>query len=306
MIKYSIIVPVYQGEKTLDKLVESILSAFSQEEQSYEIIFVYDCGKDKSWDVLTMLKKKYPEIIKLIKLSRNYGQHNALICGFEYASGEFIITMDEDLQHDPADAFKLVKEQQKGDYDVVYGKYDTRKHSFYRNITSQMMKELIRKGIPDLHSDYSAFRLIKIDTAKATIDMRNSYTFIDGYLSWVTQSFSSCIVSHKERYGGKSSYTFSKLLEHSINIFVTFSNYPIRLLTKCSIILFVISFVYAVYVMINKLVYDSYVAGYATFVIMGGMGISLILIALGILGEYIYRINLKTTRKPNYNVKDII
>ena len=134
--------------------------------------------------------------------------------------------------------------------------------------------------------------------------MQHSYTFVDGYLSWVTNSNSHVIVNHREREEGGSSYSLRKLIEHSINIFVTFSNYPIRLLSKFSILLFLISFLYAIFVIVNKLIYDNYIVGYATYIIIAGMGISFILLALGILGEYIYRINLKTTKRPNYKVRE--
>ncbi len=304
MLDFSVIIPVYQGEKTLEKLVSKLIEYFSSTNYRYEFIFVYDCGLDNSWEVLVKEKNKYPDLIKLVKLSRNFGQHNAIICGFEYAEGDFIVTMDEDLQHLPVDIEKLIKEQQRGDFDVVYGKYDELKHSLFRNTTSEIFRKMLKKGVPDLYEHYSAFRLIKNEIAKATIEMQNSYTFVDGYLSWVTNSNSHVIVNHREREEGGSSYSLRKLIEHSINIFVTFSNYPIRLLSKFSILLFLISFLYAIFVIVNKLIYDNYIVGYATYIIIAGMGISFILLALGILGEYIYRINLKTTKRPNYKVRE--
>lgn len=302
---YSIIIPVYNGEQTVENLYTRIKQFFT-DKYLYEVIFVYDCGKDNSWEVLLKIKMQNPQNVKLIRLSRNYGQHNALICGFEYAKGDFIVTMDEDLQHAPEDIQKLIDKQNEMDYDVVYGKYEIRNHSGFRNAGSSMLKRIIDVGIPDIHPDYSAFRLIKAGIAKSCITMRNSYTFLDGYISWITTNCSSCIVSHSERQGGVSAYTFSKLINHTINIFVTFSNLPIRFLTKLSFFVLFVMTLYSTYIIIRKLVFNDLAMGYPSLVIIVGFGVGLIMLALGIIGEYIYRINLKTTQRPNYNIDKTI
>lgn len=304
-MQYSIIIPVYNGEQTVEKLYDRIKQFFA-DKYNYEVIFVYDCGKDNSWEALLRIKKQNPQNVKLIRLSRNYGQHNALICGFEYAKGDFIVTMDEDLQHAPEDIQKLIDKQNEMDYDVVYGKYEIRNHSGFRNAGSSMLKRIIDVGIPDIHPDYSAFRLIKAGIAKSCITMRNSYTFLDGYISWITTNCSSCIVSHSERQGGVSAYNFSKLINHTINIFVTFSNLPIRFLTKLSFFVLFVMTLYSTYIIIRKLVFNDLAMGYPSLVIIVGFGVGLIMLALGIIGEYIYRINLKTTQRPNYNIDKTI
>jgi len=305
-MNYTVVIPVYNGETTVKPLFEKIKSFFLSNEYTYELIFVYDCGQDNSWDILYDLKAKNPSVIKLIKLSRNFGQHNALICGFEYAIGEFIITMDEDLQHAPEDIANLISKQKEADYDVVYGKYDKLKHSFFRNISSRIAKKIISIGIPDLHHDYSAFRLIKTSVAKATIEMRNSYTFLDGYLAWITKNIDSCIVTHNTRAGGVSAYNLNKLINHSINIFITFSNFPIRFLSKLSIGIITAMCIYAIYIVGRKIIYNDFAMGYPSLILLIGFGVGLIMFALGIIGEYIYRINLKTTRRPNYKIDTIL
>lgn len=306
MAVYSIVIPIYNGEKTVTKLFELINHFFSSRIIGFEVIFVHDCGPDNSWNVLIELKKKYPNNIKLIRLGRNFGQHNAIICGFEYAEGDFIITMDEDLQHNPNDIQKLIDEQKINDYDVVYGKYEERKHSIFRNVTSSILKKLIEIGIPEIHKDYSAFRLIKSDVAKSTIEMRNSYTFLDGYLSWITNHVSSCNVTHSERQGGTSSYTMIKLLNHSINIFITFSNLPIRILGRISFLVLLVMGIYSIYIVARKILLNDIALGFPTLILSIGIGVGLIILSLSILGEYIYRINLKTTKRPNYKVKELI
>jgi len=306
MIQYSVIIPVYNGELTVKPLFERIRSFFNTYEFTYEVVFVYDCGKDNSWNTLMQMKIAYPDNIKLIKLSRNFGQHNALICGFEYASGSFIVTMDEDLQHAPEDIVKMINKQKEADFDVVYGKYEELKHSLFRNLSSKVLKKIIEVGVPEIHHDYSAFRLIKSSIAKSTIEMKNSYTFLDGYLSWITSHVGSCLVTHCERQGGVSAYTLKKLINHTINIFITFSDQPVRFLSKFSIGLLITMFLFAIYIIVRKMLYNDFAMGYPSLILAIGFGVGFIMFALGIIGEYIYRINLKTTKRPNYNIDKIL
>ncbi|WP_046755610.1 glycosyltransferase family 2 protein [Kordia jejudonensis] len=299
----SIIVPVYNGEKTLEALYSQIATFCDAEKLHYEVVFVHDCGPDNSLSILKKLQKNHPKHIKVLQLTRNYGQHNAIIAGFGSCEGDMIITMDEDLQHLPKDIKNLLNKQKEGDYDVVYGVNKTSEHSRFRNITSRIMKKVLSYAIENLHKDYSAFRLIKRDIALQLIEMQNSYTFLDGYLSWITNHVSSTTVEHKERFAGESSYTMKKLIEHSINILFTFSNIPIRILSYSSIIIFFITLMYSIYIVVRKLVYDDLIAGFPTLIIAIGIGVSLLLLGLGIIGEYTYRINLKTTKRPNYTIK---
>ncbi len=301
----SIIIPVYNGEGTLNQLFHQIKVFCELKHYSFEVVLVWDCGPDKSLEVIISLKNKFPTLIKAIKLSRNFGQHNAIICGFEIAKGDYIITMDEDLQHLPDDIEFLIQKQKEGDFDVVYGNYEKRKHSGFRNITSLLLKRFIKIGIPELHQDYSAFRILKSSTAKSTIEMRNSYTFLDGYISWITTNTSSCIVSHHERAAGSSSYSIKKLIAHSINIFVTFSDLPIKIVTWSSIGFFLFTFGYSAWVLLQKLIYNNLVPGFASMIILLSFGIGSILLALGILGQYLHRINLKTTKRPNFVCSEI-
>lgn len=214
--------------------------------------------------------------------------------------------MDEDLQQHPKDIINLIKKQQETNCDVIYGTYlpHNIKHIFFRKITSNLLKNILQIAIPDLHPDYSSFRLIHKNTAKQICKMHNSYTFIDGYLSWITSNIDSYIVGHYSRYAGKSSYTLKKLLEHSINIFITFSKLPIRLLSYCSVIIFIFSIIMSSYLIIQKLYYNDLLIGYASLMVTITFGISFILMGIGILGEYICQINEKATNKPIYIVKD--
>lgn len=299
----SVVIPVFRATHTLVEIAERFNLLFS--EKRFELIFVFDSGKPEA---LLSLKSfvEQNENCKAIVLNRNYGQHNAIICGIEEAKGEFIVTMDEDLQHLPEDLKQIISKQQETDADVVYGVYDEKNHSIFRNITSRLANRLLKIGIPELHSDYSAYRLIKSSVAKKMVDMRNSYTFLDGYLSWLTSDVQSVTIRHQESQAGESSYTFKKLLNHTINIFVTFSDLPIKLLSIGSFVFILFSVGYSLYIIISSFTNTNYEAGFPTFVAFLGFGFGMVLFGLGVIGEYIARINYKTTQKPNYFIKEII
>lgn len=301
--KFSLVIPCYRSTTSLVELVSQCIHLYK--EYIVEIILVYDCGNEKTWLTIGQLVEKYDKVIG-IKLSRNYGQHNATIAGFSYINSDFVITMDEDLQHKPEYIEKLFVKQIEEDVDLVYGVYEEKNHSWYRNTTSRILNKLLNIGIPELHSDYSSYRLIKSSIARKTCDMNNSYTFLDGYLTWLTSSVSSVKVKHFESLSGPSSYTFKKLVEHSINIFITFSSLPIRLLTYSAIVFFVLSFSYSIYIIISALLILNYASGFPTIVAILGFGFGFVLLGMGILGEYIQRINLKTSKRPSYIITEII
>jgi glycosyltransferase involved in cell wall biosynthesis len=298
---YSVVVPVFHGQDTLRLLTEKLHEFFSKAGYSYELVFVHDGGHIAAWDVVLQLRQEFgPTCVKAIRLSRNFGQHNALLCGFRHASGQFIVTLDEDLQHSPADIGLLIQHQADGNFDVVYGCYESQQHAGWRNLTSGLLRRMLRVGIPELHANYSAFRLLKIGVARHCLTIRNSYTFLDGYLTWVTNSVASVPVTHQPRFAGRSSYTASRLIRHSLNIFFTFSDVPVRLLSYASLLVFALTTIYSSYILLRKLFFNDLLPGFASLIIAIGFGVGLLLLGMGILGEYIHRINLKTTRRPDF------
>lgn len=302
----SFIIPVYCGEHTVEPLFKAIQNTCHKNQYNFEVIFIWDCGPDNSWDSILKLKNEFPRKIKAIRLARNFGQHNAIICGFANSSGEFLVTLDEDLQHDPDDVRLLVDKQREKDYELVYGYYPDRHHSWFRNITSKILRKVLTFGIPNLHKDYSSYRLIKRDLALATLEMQNSYTFLDGYISWITNNVGSVFVSHNPRLKGESSYNMRKLISHSVNIFVTFSNLPIKIVTFLSLLFFVFTFGYAFYILLQKLIFNNLIPGFASITVLIGFGIGSILFGISVIGEYIHRINLKTTKRPNFRISQIL
>ena len=176
-VEYSIVIPVYNSEKTLAKLVSRIQSTFKELNKSFELIFVDDCSQDNSWPVLQQLHKDYPNL-KIIRLLRNFGQHNATLCGFSQVSGKFVITMDDDLQHPPEEIPKLINEINKGYY-VIFAKYRIKYHNKIENYFSGKYQWFIHYilGIPE-SIIVTGFAIFTSDVIKNMISIKSSYVFL--------------------------------------------------------------------------------------------------------------------------------
>jgi glycosyltransferase involved in cell wall biosynthesis len=300
----SIVIPVFRGRDTLAALVNQLKRALACEQ--FEVVFVFDGGEKDSWVSVKRLQQEHT-FIKAIKLSRNFGQHNATICGFEHCSGEVVVTMDEDLQHSPNDILPLIQYLKENDLDVVYGKYMTLNHNLFRNLTSTIVKKTLKIGMPDLYPDYTSFRVIRSEIAKELPKMNNSYTFLDGYISWLTTNIGSVSVAHHTDEAGESGYTFYKLFSHMLNIFFTFSALPIRIVSVAALAFFIVTLVFTLYVVLRAIFEpDYFLLGYPSLISIIGFGFSLTLYGMGILGEYIQRVNAKTTKRPNYLVSEVV
>lgn len=258
---YSVVVPVYRGELTLERLASEIVRYFNSEKLTFEIIFIDDLAADNSWDVIKSLKRVYGNQIRGIRLSHNYGQHNALICGIRNATGEFIITIDEDLQQSPADIRILIDKQKESDYDLVYGRFGRLRHNKFRNLTSLLLKKLLRIGLPGLHPDYSAFRLIKGEVAKKAISKATSYAFVDVFFPRRDYKISSIEVEHSKREAGISSYSIPKLINHSVNIFINYSVPFVRVSTWILLLLIFLLFAFGAYLEIQYIIQKTDLSG---------------------------------------------
>jgi polyisoprenyl-phosphate glycosyltransferase len=224
-MKLSFIIPVFNGEQTIQKLFEALKAECKNSDQQFEVIFVWDCGPDNSWDKILNIKAEYPTETKAIKLGRNYGQHSAVICGISYSEGDFILTMDEDLQHSPTYIKSLLEKQSENDYDVVYGFYPNPVHSWFRNMASRVLRITLVGTIPGLNKYYSSFRLLKRNTAIEILEQQSDYPFIDGLLARITQKVGYVKLDHGPRLSGVSSYSIMKLMNHSFRILMNYSIY---------------------------------------------------------------------------------
>jgi polyisoprenyl-phosphate glycosyltransferase len=296
----SIVVPVFGGSAALAELRERLQSTMASAGLTWELILVDDRGRAESWPVIRQLCADHPEVTG-VRLSRNFGQHAATICGIEHSRGDWIITMDDDLEH-PPEAIPLMLNAGSEDSPLIYGLFPRRTHSEIRNLSSELMRWTLKRAFPDLNEHYSSFRAIHAPLARQLTRFRLSKPYIDGMLSWMTSSARTVEVEHGERRHGESAYTWRKLFSHAVNIFVTFSQLPLRIASYGGAALSVASFAYMLFVVYGYFSGRITNPGYTSLmsVILFACGIQLLI--LGVLGEYVGKLMGAAYRKPTYLV----
>jgi glycosyltransferase involved in cell wall biosynthesis len=298
----SVVVPVYRAENTLRELYRRLVAVMESIGLSFELILVEDSGGDQSWRVIQEIAMEDGRV-RGVKFSRNFGQHAATICGFAESRGEWVVTLDDDLEQAPEHIPALYERALQG-ADLVYGVYLERTHSKWRNITSAVARWMFSKAIPSLNYAYTSYRVIRGDIARALTQFDSPYPFVDGYLSWLTNNYAAVSIPHDSRAHGTSNYTLKKLVTHTINIFVTFSDLPLRMATWIGFTAFFMGVGWLAIIFLSFLTGKVTVSGYAS--IMAGIlafgGVQLLV--LGVFGEYLGRINFKSSRKPLYLVRE--
>ena len=299
----SIVVPVYNSEKTLSQLVERVEKALSPISDKFELILVNDCSQDGSWDVITDLAKKKSWIVA-INLRRNFGQHNALLCGIRIAKYAYTITIDDDLQHPPEEIHKLLAEIDNG-MDVVYGIPKKMPHSNWRNFFSKYTKLFLARsiGIPRVRN-ISAFRAFKTSLRDSFANFNSPDVFIDALLSWGTSRFGTVSVNEMPRAAGKSNYNLWKLVKMSLLILTGFSTAPLRFASLIGFAFTLLGGVILLYVLI-RYVTEGSIPGFpflaSAITIFSGTQ----LFALGIFGEYLGHIFERSSSRPSYLIDEI-
>lgn len=303
-LNYSIVIPVYRSQNTLQKLHLRLKKTLGQQKYKYEIIYVDDGSDDNSCFILEEIFKKEKNV-KVIRLAHNFGQHNALMCGFSYAKGDFIITLDDDLQNPPEEIPKLIDKQIKGNYDLVYGKYDLKRHGNLRNLGSALI-QFIYQRIFRVKGRLTSFRLIRQNIVKEILKYQKHFTFIDGLLAWHTKNIGYVKVAHQERLTGRSGYSFSKLLFLSLNLLTNFSVFPLQFASITGFLFSFIGLVIGLYMLAKKLVYGIPITGFASVFVSVAILAGIQLVTIGIIGEYIGRIYLNINLKPQYIIQKVL
>jgi undecaprenyl-phosphate 4-deoxy-4-formamido-L-arabinose transferase len=301
----SVVVPVYRSTATLEELVERLRRVLAPLAASYEIILVDDASPDQSWAVVQRLQRRYPEHVIGVQLTRNFGQHNALMCGFRHARGEVVVTMDDDLQHPPEDIPTLWEKLRTRDLDLVYGRFEVKRHASWRNLGSRTLAAIGRLA---MKSDFriSPFRIIRQPLVQSILTYALNFTFVDGLLAWNTQRIGEVAVHHRPRVHGRSGYSLRKLLLLSINLLTNFTLLPLQAISACGALAAGLGFVASCYYLAHYLFTQTAVQGYTSVIlavlILGGLQ----LLALGIMGEYVGRLHMNVNRKPQYVERTIL
>lgn len=270
---------------------------------SFEIIFVEDCGGDDSWKVICELTGQYSNI-RGIKLSRNYGQHNALLCGIREARGDVIVTMDDDLQHPPEELPKLLEKFSEG-FDVVYGSPEQEPHGFLRGAASRITKMVLQKSMgAEIAGQISALRVFNAQLSDAFDDYRSPSVNIDVMLTWVTTNFGVLNVRHEPRKTGVSGYTMRMLIRHALNMMTGFSALPLQMASVTGFVFASFGFFVLAYVVVRYLIIGAVVPGFAFLASIIAVFSGAQLLAIGVIGEYLARIHFRTMERPPYVVRE--
>jgi undecaprenyl-phosphate 4-deoxy-4-formamido-L-arabinose transferase len=305
-MKISFVIPCYRSENTLEKVVDEIKDKMaSLHRYEYEIILINDCSPDKTFAVIKRLCAENKNIIGLDH-AKNFGQHAALMAGFHFVTGDIIICLDDDGQTPADEADKLIAKIEEG-YDVVYAAYENKKHSVFRNIGSNINRKMteVMLGKPkELYiSSYFAVKRFVVDEM---MKYRNAYPYVIGLVLRTTKNICNVTVNHRDRMEGASGYSFKKLAALWVNGFTSFSVVPLRIASYGGGLVAVMGFLYAVYTVIAKVCDPNRVIGWSSTIsimlILGGM----ILLVLGMIGEYIGRIYISLNNSPQYVIRTVI
>lgn len=301
---YSIVVPVYRSEECLRELYNRIDKTFKNINGDYELILVEDCGGDNSWQVMKSLRQLNNKV-KIIRLTRNFGQHNALMCGFSFASGQFVITMDDDLQNPAKEIPKLIDAITDSDLDVVCGMPKRRRHSLWRNMGSYAfygLVSLIFKQIPQLRM--SNFRIIRKYVVDQILKIHTPNPTVGPLILKVTERIGGVAVDHHERFSGKSTYSMAKLVRHFLHGILYNSTLPLKAVFVLGIVCLCLSATLGTYYLIAYLRGAITVSGWTTLVLLILSSSGIIMFSVGIIGEYLLRIIQEVHRIPQYVIKD--
>lgn len=303
MNKISFVIPCYNSSKTIESVVNEIVTTVNQRDDEYEIILVNDCSTDDVWNVIKKLRKDNRRI-KGICFAKNFGQHSALMAGYNKASGDIVVSLDDDGQTPADEVYSLIDKLNEG-YDVVYASYDHKQHSSARNLgtklNNMMCEKLLGKPKGLTITSYFVAKRFVIDEIKK---YSNSYAYVPGLVLRTTNSIASVPVNHRAREEGKSGYSFTKLIALCMNGFTAFSVKPLRISTFIGMMTAVIGFIYCIFILVNKIINPKVPIGWTSTIgvmlLIGGM----ILFVLGMIGEYLGRAYISLNNSPQYVIKE--
>lgn len=297
-MKISVVVPVYNGSDTLPMLVDEVEKVLPTVADEFELVLVNDGSPDQSWQVITGLSQSHPWV-RGIDLMRNYGQHNATLCGVREARYEVIVIMDDDLQNPPCEIPKLLEKLEEG-YDVVYGVSRRRQQAWWKTLASVIVKRAIAfvMGLRTVR-DIGAFKAFRADLRRAFEDFRSPDVLLDVLLSWGTSRFASVPVDEAPRTVGKSNYNLFKLIKVSLLVLTSYTTIPLRFASIVGFLFTLFGLGVLIYVLVTYFAAGS-IPGFpflaSTIIIFSGVQ----LFALGIIGEYLARVFERTGGKHTY------
>jgi glycosyltransferase involved in cell wall biosynthesis len=299
----SLVIPVYNGSRTVGPLVEQTAKIFGS--TTFEIVLVNDGSEDDSEKVCAQLVERFPQNVTFVHLSRNFGEHSAVLAGFTHARGRYVAVLDDDGQNPPEEVVRMLDELKRKNYDVVYGHYIEKKHSWFRNLGSRFndrIATLMLHKPKDLY--LSSFKVMNRFLVNEIIKYRGPYPYTDGLIYRVTRNIGQIPVEHRVSQSGPSRYTFRRLVRLWLNMFLNFSIKPLRISVYVGLLASCLSLLSLIAILIDKLwITKNVTLGIPT--VLGSVvffsGIQLMI--LGLVGEYLGRLYLDQTGTPQFVVR---
>jgi undecaprenyl-phosphate 4-deoxy-4-formamido-L-arabinose transferase len=265
---------------------------------------VNDACPNNSWETVKSIKAQHPNIVTAINLAKNAGQHHAILCGFQYVKGAFVITIDDDLQFHPNEIEKLIAQQKRTGADLVYGIQIVKEHSFIRNLGSKAVAFLFA-SFASTPGKGSSFRIIKADVVQNIKHFNQRYIFLDELLAWFASNTQFVEVNHSRRKEGKSGYSIFKLVLWTLRLIFTYTTLPLRVMTYFGLLAFLICLGFVGYFLYMKFSFGAEL-GFTALIVSIFMSTGLILFSLGIIGEYLSRLFQLQTKRPVFFVKEVL
>lgn len=298
----SIVVPVYNSEKALPLLLSRLSGVIDVHGWDAEIILVNDGSTDASWERIGAMARSEPRL-RPIDLIRNFGQHNALLCGIRAAQGEVVVTIDDDLQNPPEEIPRLLAMLEEG-YDVVYGAPVKEQHGLLRDFASQITKVALQSGMgAQTARQVSSFRAFRTRLRDAFVQYQGPYVSIDVLLTWGTSRFVAIPVKHDPRTLGESQYTLGRLIAHAFNMITGFSTLPLRVASLIGFVFAAFGGLVLVYVIGRYMLEGTPVPGFPFLASVIAVFAGAQLFALGVMGEYLARMHFRLMDRPTYVVR---
>ncbi len=299
----SVVTPVYNGEASVGELCRRLAEVLPHISAQHEIILVNDGSRDRSWEVISDLSSR-SSTVRGLNLMRNYGQHNALLCGIRAAKYEVIVTMDDDLQHQPEEVPRLLTRLNEG-FDVVYATPETEQHGFWRAIASRITRLALRSaGGAEVARNVSAFRAFRTELRDAFAGYQAPFVSIDVLLTWATSRFAAVRVPFKRRHSGPSNYTFAKLVRHAFDMMTGFSTAPLQVASLVGFGCTLFGIGILIYV-VGRYFLEGSIPGFPFLASIIAIFSGAQLFALGVIGEYLARMHFRTMNRPAYVIRDI-
>ncbi|HEY1581543.1 MAG TPA: glycosyltransferase family 2 protein [Chthoniobacterales bacterium] len=298
----SIVIAVFNGARSIPELCRRLTEVLATRAAPFEIILVNDCSRDHSWEVIEQLAADGPGV-RGINFMRNYGQHNALLCGIRAARYAAIVTMDDDLQHAPEEIPGLLERLNEG-FDVVYGTPESERNGFLRGIASYVTRLALRAAVgADVAKNVSAFRVFRTQLRDAFRNYQAPFVSIDVLLTWGTTRFAAKKVPFQSRSYGASNYTFGKLVRHALDMMTGFSTAPLQLASLIGFACTLFGLGVFVYVVGCYFAQGS-IPGFPFLASIIAIFCGAELFALGVMGEYLARMHFRTMDRPVYTVRN--